>query len=77
MPDGLMGRLHHWTSNLLIEGLPTATKQALDDALSKGSTPEELLAVARRITGGPGQHKGAWTYLAIHAYLFPGATFVE
>ena len=71
MPGNRRDWLQDLTTNALIEGLPEGLKQALDDALSKGATREDLLARVRQQTGGPGPHKGGWTYLAVHAYLFP------
>ena len=69
--------LHHATTNALINAMPEGLLQALDEALSRGRTREELLAWARHMTGGPGPHKGGWTYLGIEAYLFPERHTVE
>jgi hypothetical protein len=77
MPSNRLDSLHHLTTNTLVDVLPESLKQSLDDALSKGATREELLARVRRLTGGPGPHKGGWTYLAVHAYLFPERRNVE
>lgn len=57
-------RLHDLTTNALITALPESLKAALDAALSKGATRDELWHRFRgRATG--------LVRTGIHAYLYP------
>jgi hypothetical protein len=71
-----MRDLQHVTTDLLIDYLPEALKQSFDDALSLGATREMLWTVAQENMRRSGVKDWQFTYIAVHAYLFPEATTV-
>lgn len=56
-------------SRVLIDNLRPSLRDALAQALAAGKPPQQILARARRVTGGAQAVTGGLTYLSVLAFL--------
>jgi len=59
----------------LIKGLGQRFRDAIDEALTRGASPAQLLYTLRQLTGGRTTAKGGLVYLGVEAYLHSKSLF--
>lgn len=59
----------------LIKGLGQRFRDSIDEALTRGASPAQLLYTLRQLTGGKTTPKGGLVYLGVEAYLHSKSLF--